>query len=188
MTRLLIRRNTVPSEILNLRILLRDRNDRIAIALEVIGHRQVNVLSIPHHHSTISPKGLHILQFQTVGNDQEINRLHPFGRRDIKLVEHWWSEGQGTHETSIGSGNGVHLIHYIFHHLERVFSQNQIVVDVEEVIGIGKEGNHEAEEEGVVPVGCPEMFDGRILLIRCIVVMMHFALIENNLVWLDRRR
>ena len=53
---------------------------------------------------------------------------------------------------------------------------------------MGEERNHETEEEGVVPVGCPEMFDGRILLIRRLVVVMHLSLIENNLVWLDRGR
>ena len=89
---------------------------------------------------------------------------------------------------SIGSWNGILLIHHILHRLQRIPSKNQVIIDVEEVIGIGKEGNHEAEEEGIVPVGCPEMFDGRILFIRLLVVVMHLSLIENNLVWLDRGR
>ena len=53
---------------------------------------------------------------------------------------------------------------------------------------VGEEGNHEPEEEGVVPVGRPEVLDGRKLFICLPVVVMHFALIENDLVCLNRGR
>ena len=117
MTGLQIGRHTISSKIVNVSLLCFDGNDGLAIAFEMIGHGQMNVLSIPHHHSAIPPKGLDILQLQSVGDDQEVNRLHCRRRFHSQLVEGYWIVLQFTECSSIGSGNGVFLINYILHRL-----------------------------------------------------------------------